>query len=574
MKGALASLLTLILLLAASGCNGKDGTGEDAAEDGDGDITDFTDTDSPGDPGEEDAAPEPLDDEPGEEPSMDAEMEEIEDEGAEDVAGEDAVEEDIVEDEGPFCGNDNKEGDEECDGEDLGSPEPDCTDYDFGSGTLRCLEDCSGFTFSECIDGCGNGIKEGTETCDGDDTGGETCITLHYGAGTLKCSSDCSSFDESGCSEDCTGLPDFTPCVVITDPDRSYDICIDRTCRSPGCGDASCNPPGPHFPLPDTNQRACYDDAGEIACSGTPGDPSCATTEWCGQDAQYGWDTSHEATERFTVTGTDEPVVTDNVTGLAWQGCPAGQSGSDCSGGSASTVNWANALSYCDGLTWADHDDWHLPDRYEFQSIVDYGRTNPSIDTSAFPGTLGTAYFWSSSSYAGSPSSAWYVDFYNGYVLHYDKGNVYAVRCVRSGGIGEERFTIEAGSEPVVTDNVTGLIWQGCPAGLNNSDCSTGSTIWQNWQTALSYCEGLDWGGHDDWYLPGIKEFASIVDDSRIDPSIDTSAFPRTPSTYFWSSSSFADSPSRAWHVYFNYGYVYYHDKDSVRAVRCVRVGP
>ena len=36
-------------------------------------------------------------------------------------------------------------------------------------------------------------------------------------------------------------------------------------------------------------------------------------------------------------------VVTDGVTGLVWQGCAVGQSGADCSGGSATALNWYEA---------------------------------------------------------------------------------------------------------------------------------------------------------------------------------------------------------------------------------------
>ena len=514
MKEALSyiSFLALILLLAASGCNGKDGTEEDTAEDRDADLTDFTETDGPGDPGEEDVAQDLLEDEPGE-PTTDPRMDEIEEEGVEDVVGEDAVEEDPLE-------------------EDI----LDITEEDPAAEDL---------------------LEEGSEEEDAmeDDPAAEDIL------------------EEEIIITDCTGLPDFTPCVVITDPDRSYDICIDGECRSPGCGDATCNPPGPHFPLPDTNQRACYDDTGEIVCPGTPGDPSCATTAWCGQDAQYGWDTEHGASERFTRTSTDEPVVLDNVTGLEWQGCPAGQSGNTCGAGSASTMTWAEAVSHCEALTWGGHDDWHLPDRYELHSIVDYGRTSPAIDVTAFPGTPSTT-FWSSSSYAGSLSGAWGVYFVNGSVSSNVKDRENAVRCARFGHPTVERFTRSGTDEPVVSDNVTGLAWQGCPAGQSGIDCSTGSETTASLQIALSFCEGLTWGGHQDWRLPDIKELTSIVDDHVVDPSIYTTAFPGTPSTSFWSSSSHAGSPPNAWGVSFNAGHVGGYGKGFGLAVRCVRVGP
>lgn len=49
----------------------------------------------------------------------------------------------------PVCGNGIAEGDEECDGLDLGTALS-CTDLDFASGTLGCSEDCS-WDISMCV---------------------------------------------------------------------------------------------------------------------------------------------------------------------------------------------------------------------------------------------------------------------------------------------------------------------------------------------------------------------------------------------------------------------------------------
>nr|MBI4156636.1 hypothetical protein [Candidatus Woesearchaeota archaeon] len=46
---------------------------------------------------------------------------------------------------------------------------------------------------------CGNGIREGNEVCDGSDLGGNTCTSLGYLQGQLKCQSNCVAFDTSGC---------------------------------------------------------------------------------------------------------------------------------------------------------------------------------------------------------------------------------------------------------------------------------------------------------------------------------------------------------------------------------------
>jgi hypothetical protein len=68
-------------------------------------------------------------------------------------------------------------------------------------------------------------------------------------------------------------VPDFTPCSRVTSPDYSYDICVNGECVSPGCGDISCNAPGPSFVPPDTDQRACFDASAAVDCTslGTAG---------------------------------------------------------------------------------------------------------------------------------------------------------------------------------------------------------------------------------------------------------------------------------------------------------------
>jgi hypothetical protein len=54
------------------------------------------------------------------------------------------------------------------------------------------------------------------------------------------------------------------------------------------------------------------------------------------------------------------------------------------------------------------------------------------------------------------------------------------------------------------------LDWQGCPAGHTGEAC-VGSTPDQTHGNAVNYCEGLSWGGHDDWRLPHIDEFRSLI---------------------------------------------------------------
>ena len=128
-------------------------------------------------------------------------------------------------------------------------------------------------------------------------------------------------------------------------------------------------------------------------------------------------------------------VVADGKTKLMWQGCAAGQSGTlvACTGG-ATPYTWQAAMTYCEGLTWGGFSDWRLPDFHELQSIIDWGRYNPAIDGTAFPGTPAD-YFWSSSpsTYVGNASYAWAASFGSGYVDWQGKYSTFPARCVRPG---------------------------------------------------------------------------------------------------------------------------------------------
>ena len=131
-----------------------------------------------------------------------------------------------------------------------------------------------------------------------------------------------------------------------------------------------------------------------------------------------------------------------------------------------------------------------------------------------------------------------------------------------------------------VTNSATGLVWQKCSAGLGTTlgNCSTGSISSYTWSSAISYCEGLTLGGRSDWRLPNINELGSIIDFTKSsNPTIDSTAFPNTQSSVYWSSSTYAQNTSLAWSVDFGYGVVTgsvsYFSKTGSGYVRCV-TGP
>ncbi len=135
------------------------------------------------------------------------------------------------------------------------------------------------------------------------------------------------------------------------------------------------------------------------------------------------------ATGGYTDNG--DGTVTDTDTGLTWQKA------------SSSGKTWEQALAYCESLSLGGYTDWRLPTVKELQSLADYSRYNPAINTAYFPDTAASSY-WSSTTDVGDTRSVWCMFFYGGYVesgygfvTHYCyKYLSYYVRAVRGGQSG------------------------------------------------------------------------------------------------------------------------------------------
>jgi hypothetical protein len=129
----------------------------------------------------------------------------------------------------------------------------------------------------------------------------------------------------------------------------------------------------------------------------------------------------HGGQSNPTFVDNNNGTVTDTSTGLMWQ-----QDTSDY------PMIWKDALSYCENSTLAGYTDWRLPTKKELQSLMDFSRYNPAINTMYFPNTA-SDYYWSSTTGDWNASFAWYVNFGYGFDRFCDKSQNNYVRAVRGG---------------------------------------------------------------------------------------------------------------------------------------------
>lgn len=129
-------------------------------------------------------------------------------------------------------------------------------------------------------------------------------------------------------------------------------------------------------------------------------------------------------------------TVTDTRTGLMWDQCNYGLSGSSCATGSANTYTWAQALNVAvtaNTASYKTYKDWRVPSIDELTSLLEECRINPAINDTKFPNTTLTT--WTSTTQVFAPSYARSLGLGSkGDELINAKSGTYNVRLVRGGG--------------------------------------------------------------------------------------------------------------------------------------------
>jgi hypothetical protein len=289
--------------------------------------------------------------------------------------------------------------------------------------------------------------------------------------------------------------------------------------------------------VPDTGQDLCYDweyimcdewhwegewPSEKQVCDSEPYCPNPGE-DFYGQDANY-------TINPPDLTDNDDGTVIDNLTGLMWE-----QKTTETEQNSYTT--YSEAASYCADLSLGGNNDWRVPTRREFSTLLNHGRLSPSLDVTYFPdytyNGANEVYYWTSSVYHDDPAQMWKVQMSFGIMeALITLSPPHKVRCVRGAVEPEPDFTDN--SNGTVTDNITGLMWEQKTDDGGSRDKDTTLT----WKDALAYCEDLVLGSYSDWKLPTPKELERIVDSSTSNPAVDTTYFPNTNNGFYWTGTT------------------------------------
>jgi len=141
--------------------------------------------------------------------------------------------------------------------------------------------------------------------------------------------------------------------------------------------------------------------AGDLNPDGPPGSTMKTLDE-----IPPSWHQKLPASERFELV-LDDAAVLDKETGLVWA------KNANILGG----LTWLQAVDWCRGLSVADRKGWRLPTVEEFASLLDMSQEgSPKLPTDHPFTNVQSSYYWSSTTYEGDNTRAYFV--------HLPTGNV------------------------------------------------------------------------------------------------------------------------------------------------------
>jgi len=142
------------------------------------------------------------------------------------------------------------------------------------------------------------------------------------------------------------------------------------------------------------------------------------------------WDKKMPSASRFTtLSAFGDAAVRDDETGLVWEKTLE-----------TNEVSWTDARAACANKDVGGRKGWRLPSIIELASLVDPSiRTGPTLPLGHPFTSVQMDAYWSATTIAGNPNSAWIVFFDTGKVLHAFKTITFHVWCVR-GGMNADQY--------------------------------------------------------------------------------------------------------------------------------------
>lgn len=132
-----------------------------------------------------------------------------------------------------------------------------------------------------------------------------------------------------------------------------------------------------------------------------------------------------------------------------------------------------------------------------------------------------------------------------------------------------ERFISKTiGGKDVVIDRATGLMWS-----ADGNDIDAGGSGTRTWVDCIDFANAADFAGFEDWRLPNIVEWLSIVNYAIENPVIPLAIFPNTQLDNYWTSTTHILDTDNAWYLDAREGWGYWMAKTNSMFMKLVRGG-